>query len=448
MRERGKKGKGKRGAGRTLLMLLAAIVIFAAPVRSARACPGPGCETCGGLILDDLITRIDELFEELIETITEQMKHYQDWFMSAGEYQTSATGFFYEYVQVALEMMTEQLTYTGMYQVYIAGSMLDAKQQLETQRLIHRKTAEAHRDYQSSAHFCTLGTAAIGMAAASRLGTVNAVILEQRSQDRQLGNVNVAAAEGPDIDMRTRVTQFIARYCDEGDNNDGMGKMCGPNTPARRQTINRDIDYVGTMWNRMSLDLNLTDGVQSRDDQDVLALAANLFGHQVGRRKDTSVVSNEANVEDYMDLRAVAAKRSVAENSFYALIGLKSAGSPASQNEGPYVAAALHQLGADQASALEWMGQRPSQYGMMEVMAQRVYQDPEFFSSLYDTPANVMRKDAAMRAINLMVGRDMFRSELRYEAMLDVLLEIEIDRYQRNIQDRLDWMDEEGRKND
>lgn len=84
------------------------------------------------------------------------------------------------------------------------------------------------------------------------------------------------------------------------------------------------------------------------------------------------------------------------------------------------------------------IGERPSYFAMLEVMAKKIYQQPEFFTNLYDTPANVRRKDVAMQAVDLIVGRDLYQSELRSEALYSLLLEMELSRYQEEIQARME----------
>ena len=85
---------------------------------------------------------------------------------------------------------------------------------------------------------------------------------------------------------------------------------------------------------------------------------------------------------------------------------------------------------------------RPSYYAQLEILAQKIYQDPEFFTDLYDKPANVLRKDVAMQAVNLMLERDMHKSELRSEMVLAVWLEMELMKYQRDVQNRLNALEE------
>ena len=51
-----------------------------------------------------------------------------------------------------------------------------------------------------------------------------------------------------------------------------------------------------------------------------------------------------------------------------------------------------------------------------------------------------------MRAIELMVDRDMYKSDLRYEAMLSVLLELELMKHQRAVQNQELLLNAEVRK--
>lgn len=140
----------------------------------------------------------------------------------------------------------------------------------------------------------------------------------------------------------------------------------------------------------------------------------------------------------YLDKRAITAKRSIAQNSFNAIVGMKAAGTAASANAGNYLFAIFSQLGVtDDAQARQMLGSNPSYYAALEAMAQKIYQDPEFFTNLIDSPTNVLRKNVAMQAIDLMLDRDTFKSELRTEALLTVLLEAEMIRSQKNLQERL-----------
>lgn len=69
------------------------------------------------------------------------------------------------------------------------------------------------------------------------------------------------------------------------------------------------------------------------------------------------------------------------------------------------------------------LGERPSYYAQMEVLTKKIYQNPNFFTNLYDKPANVARIGVSLDAIELMSQRDRFDSLLRQEMLSSVLLE-------------------------
>ena len=76
----------------------------------------------------------------------------------------------------------------------------------------------------------------------------------------------------------------------------------------------------------------------------------------------------------------------------------------------------------------------------MELLTKKIYQRPDFYTNLYDKPANVDRIRASMRSIGLMQKWDMFNSRLRSEMLLSVAAELELakeqDRLQRQMPER------------
>jgi hypothetical protein len=123
---------------------------------------------------------------------------------------------------------------------------------------------------------------------------------------------------------------------------------------------------------------------------------------------------------DYMNFRSVAAKRSVAMNSFSAIAGLKSSGD---EEVAQYLKRVVTELGITDNEVDFVLGEKPSYHAQMEVLTKKIYQNPVFYTELYDKPANVRRKGVTIRAINLMQERDIYDSLLRSEAILAVTLE-------------------------
>ena len=346
--------------------------------------------------------------------------------------------FWEDNVLPAMMLMSEQITATAMKQVQIIGSFFDARQKMQTQQVLQKIRAQTHKNYQPSVGMCEFGSTVKSLAASERRGEYNAYVLSQRSQDRHLGQAFTAAKEGALSDITFRLEQFRENYCDSADNNNALNDLCSGG--GDRNRYNKDIDYVRTLGAPATIDVNFTDSFIRNDEEDLFALASNLYGHRVlyrfGSKKaqalgeDTNGSLNDAQ-KNYMDMRAYLAKRSVAENSFNAIAALKSAGTEGSKD---YLMAILEEMGistqrntssADPRSDAEKiLGEQPSYYAQMEVLGKRIYQNPDFYTNLYDKPANVERKQVAMQAIGLMQKFDLFKSYLRQEASMSILLEM------------------------
>lgn len=421
-----------------LFIGLLSVLVGPWPVKKTQAsscCPNvPICTIMQNMISQELETALHDI---LREHITQEFIYQERWFMY---------DFFRDYILSGLMQMVEQLSTVAQAQVFAFGAIMDAKESLETERLFQEKAAEAHRDYRPDINMCTIGTAARGLAAQDRNGESIANALTKRMIDRQMGLRYAMSSEGMASDTKSRIEQFRRRFCDRHSNSGNTTNICL--TAANGANINKDIDYAGTIGLRRTINLDLNNSAADADDENILALATNLYGHRVFERTRTPGASMEnsqgqisGELSWYLDKRAITAKRSVAQNSFNEIAGMKARGTAASASAGNYLYAVFDQLGVSNAAeARQMLGTNPSYYAQLEVMAQKIYQDPEFFTNLYDSPTNVLRKNVAMQAINLMLDRDTFRSELRTEALLSQLLEAELVRYQKSLANRLNQM--------
>ncbi|MGZ9108293.1 MAG: hypothetical protein ACXW4B_05680 [Micavibrio sp.] len=350
------------------------------------------------------------------------------------------TVFFNQYILPAMQQMAEQLSAVAMQQMMILGTFLDAKHQLETNRLYQELAAQAHKDYHPSEGMCTIGTVARSLAASDRNATLTALMMAQHSLDRQLLNANSNASEGPKEDLEGRVEQFRTTYCDPNDNNKGLTSVCDGATQAR---MNKDIDYTRTVANPLTIEVDFSNATLTDDEEDLLALASNLYAHDIfSQIPEAQLNENEANQQTYMDMRSIVAKRSVAENSFQAIAAMKSSGATPAVGTAQYMAAVLEELGVSNADAQELIGENPSYYAQMEMLTKTILQRPQFFVDLYDKPANVARKGVALQALALMQDRDSFKSTLRSEAMLSVILELQVMKAQEAVQNEVNRLEE------
>jgi hypothetical protein len=455
---------------RTCKVVLGAVfVVLLSFGNKALACPGCGCIPPEMAITTDLIT---QEHADTVQYFEDEIPPHEDLFIF----------YFNEYLVPSMIRMTEQLSAVAMLQMEAVGTLMDSKQQLETQRLFQELETQAHKDYYPSVGVCTFGTVMKSLAASERYSRHGAFILSQRSQDRQLGNVNSLSSEGGHLDRHNRMEQFREVYCDAHDNHDGLGYtpgtrpyLCDPAPPTDRARMNKDIDYAMTLDSPMTLGLDFCDDPAdctpsladlTEDEQDIFALASNIYAHELFLRSpeglfderapaDLAVKSNQIK---YLDLRAVVAKRSVAENSFNVIAAMKAQTSPNLEDGTPpqtfeYMKVLLRELGftdndiRDIYTAYETSGEeRPSYHAQMEILTKNIFQRPEFYVNLYDKPVNVIRKGVALQAIDLMQDLDTLKSYLRTEAMLSVLLEVEVAAAQKDSDNRISRLRTKGKR--
>ncbi len=425
-----------------VLVILLVIFLCTAPITVKRAdawcCPGTCC-TCltDTLLPDDIIQWVQNWININIHIFIELTLHrifFFDW------------EFWQQHLLPAMMAMAEQLGAVGMQQVQIIGTFLDAQEQLETQRLFQQLMARAHKDYHPSIGMCEFGTRIKSLAASERKGEIASLVVSKRSLGRELGNANVAANAGAGSDLSNRIAQFVSTFCDKRDNNDTLDMVCTTGAgAAQRERYNKDIDYPRTLAQPWTVNADLTNsGPASPQEEEILALSNNLYGFDVYSRPTAESLRNEPNrkvnsmQESYMEMRSRVAQLSVAESSFNALVGMKAEGSGGSK---AFLEAFLQQLGVPAADATELLGNNPSYNAQMEILTKKVYQDPKFYTNLYDKPANVNRKGAAIQAVGLIQKFDMWKSYLRTEASLSILLELAVEDLQNEIQDAIDELD-------
>ena len=332
----------------------------------------------------------------------------------------------------ALQLMTNQLSAIGYAQVGMIGAMFDAKHQMETQRLFQVLTARAHKDYQPSAEMCTFGTNMRGLISADRLATMGQAALAARMRQRQLLTGDNLAREGIDSDAESRFRHFAKTYCGKEDNGQfaaggGLGLLCESTDPGR---VNRDADFYSTVERNLTLEVDFTDAAMSEDEEDVMALSANLFANDVLPLIEATYLMTgnkpSENAERIMELRSIAARRAVAQNSFAAIAALRSAptyGVNMAAEVAPFMRSILENLGVKPKDIDAYIGKNPSYLAQMEVLTKLLYQNPDFYTNLYDKPANVERIRTVIDAVGLIQDRDTYKSLIRGEAILATLIE-------------------------
>lgn len=339
----------------------------------------------------------------------------------------------------AYNLMTQQFTVAMMHQMVMLGAFFDAKQQLETQTLMQQMMAEAHKDYHPSMQMCRIGTNTRSLTASEARYRANAQAIEAGLMQRETLSANAPTSAGPDSDKRSRLQKFADTYCDIRDNNNQLAPICG-NSGGPDTRVNKDVDYTRMIENTLTLDINFVEppfAPATDDEEDVMSLAYNLFAHDTFTRIPERHLMQDYGKDELLDTRSVHAMRSVVFNSYAHIVGMRARGSEEEGQVGPFMKSILVEMGVPEAEVNLFLGKFPSYFAQMEVLTKKLYQNPTFFTQLYEKPANVDRIGASMQAIKLMQDRDRFESALRREMLISLILELKLREEQKNISNNI-----------
>jgi hypothetical protein len=338
----------------------------------------------------------------------------------------------------AMMLMTEQMSNIAMYQMYVVGKFFDAKSNLEAQRLFNELQNEAVKDYQPSESFCAIGTSVRSLSHSEQIAINTQGYMNQISMDRSLAGLNSAASSSVnDADLMARWEQFTSVFCRRRDNGwlgagTGSGLVIVCNNPvAQNARANLDVDYHRLIEEPRHLDIDYSLDTDSGDtevalqqanmtERAVIALSRNIYGHKVNNSA-FGYLKSAGSQEKYLEFRSIVAKRNVAQNTYNAIVGMKARGSGGGDSS-QFLRAVVADLGMTEDDINDIFGENPSYYGQLEILSKKIFQSTDFFTDLYDKPANVKRKQAALNAIELMLDRALFESELRNEMLMSVLL--------------------------
>ncbi len=396
------------------------------------------CGNCSPEIINNHI--------EIRNHVSIEFFSYGDWFIS---------DFWNENLSPALGLMTKQLMTTSMQQVQIIGTFFDAKHQLETQRMFQQMSAQAHSKYHPDEQLCSIGTNTRSFANSRRRADLAKATVATRMMDRQLNRKDGISGEGDISDIRSRIDIFIRKYCDKnggGKDTEGtasLALLC-KDASGNSENINADVIYTQTIENQLTLDVNFDGDMQSDvtdDEENIFALGANLFANETLPVIEEESIATNGQPNDianfYYDLRSMAAKRSVAQNSYASIVGLRAEGDP---SVAPFLKAILSEMNIPDDAVEEYLGENPSLFAQEEVMMKLLYQDPSFHANLYTTPENVDRINASLLALEIVQDRNIYESLLRSEATLATMIETIALKQHRRISSDLGALKVDGRK--
>lgn len=333
----------------------------------------------------------------------------------------------------SLMLMTEQFVSVMMEQMLVVGTFLDAEQQTQVQRLFQELTAQAHKDFHPGFQMCVFTTNVKSLAASEMIGIENTQALDSVLEKREHQHANLATAGGTTLDTTHRMSMFKDVYCDLNESSQNVELLCDETAGAiDRRT--KDMDFQRMVDVPYTLNVNYIDGDPTTEEQDIIALAHNLYAGKVFDFLPEQLMNETAAQDLFLETRSVYAIRSVARRSFATIVGMKTEGDPdALYQVRPFMFGIISELGIPDDEIVDFLGENPSYFAQMEVLTRKIYQSPEFFTNLYDKPANVKRMGVALQAIGIMQDRDRFEASLRREMLISLILELKLRKYQENL---------------
>lgn len=381
-----------------------------------------------------------------------------------------------------MAQMAAEISAVMSMQTFIIGKFFDAKMQLTTQRKLQELQARAHKDYHPSDQMCRFGTFMRSVAHTEAKSEVDKKALNRMLINQYLGASNSATAGTGSTSEPAIRSLFARQYCDPKDAGGALARVCEDGdvgTAADIDRKNKDIDYARTLALPLTLNVNYTDTTITGDEQDIFALAKNLYFPNAFRFVDGGAINQR--MSSHYDSRSFAAKMSVAHSTFLNIVGMKASaavgvptaatatspapsrlgsGATSTETGGPitpvptsrpaptvlaedsgwaYMKALIREFGVTSDDEIDQMlGERPSYYAQMEVLTKKIYQHPNFYTNLYDKPANVQRIGASIDAITVMNQRDRYESHLRHEMLSSVLLEEELKRSVEDVNSQIE----------
>ncbi len=357
-----------------------------------------------------------------------------------------------------LLMMAEEIVHSMMGNAGQIGRYFDSKEQLEAQRDMQALKAQAVKDYHPSDLMCRFGTFSRSLAKSEQKSISDKIALNKALSDSSHNKEGGETMGGPVTSTKTRLKQYREVYCDPHDHNAQLFLLCehdqdknfGNSTPGNAPPeglgaqfnlrVNKDIDIARTLEYPLTLNIAFDDGEFTPDEEDVVALGRNLYWSNAVT--DLEQAKFRTNAFNFQEVRRLIALNNVAHHSYANIVALKAESPQPAEGAMPgwaYMKTMLRELGMTDQDIEYMVGENPSYYAQMDILTKKIYQNPDFYTNLYDKPTNIDRIMATLDAISLMQQRDHYNASLRREmvssAMITEALQVHIQSINGTIED-------------
>lgn len=321
---------------------------------------------------------------------------------------------------------TDEHTAHELVKGALSGNLLDAMTRLKFLDTQKQAASAVLVESKSSEGLCRMASLAQSIAANDQRRKVNQLVFSEIGLARANGKQGSISARDTVTDTNERLNVFKGEFCRGSDFNNGLTEFCGLTlsrfSQGNKQFLqqNADINFAESFALRPNLNIDFIDNDKAQntltmDEQTMIAMSYNLY-----RNDPVAPRFAEGDIDsiDYMrNFRSKLAMQSLVQNSFYAQVAERSAGSGKAV---PSMQALVRELGAKSLPA------NPSYYQQMQFLTKDLYKNSNFYGTLMEGKTNVARQSAFMDAVDLMQDRDIYLSSLRTELLLASLVELKI----------------------
>lgn len=357
-----------------------------------------------------------------------------------------------------LKSMSAQMTATQIQNAGIMGGIMDGVTNNNAILSMQTLQAGAYRDYTPGENLCRFGTLSRSLASADMAATAQTLAINTLLLNRETHN-GPHGSPYADHDKLGKLDNLSNLYCNPGDNN-GAPVACSCDTTKGTCTgpmaarSNRDLDFARLLGGRLTVDLNLTDGILTPDEQDIVGFLTTISAFptlpSLSRGSSDASISPRS-LLSFHDARQITAQRGLTRTTLSHFVGNRAQGG--GDGTSAYMVALLQELGMSNEDAAQYLKfdgvsltadgsdaartHTPSYNAQMEILAKKIYQNPNYYTGLMDKPTNVTRAQAAQMAIRLMQRRDLYNVVTRREMLLSQLLESRLKTEENRMRTRL-----------
>ncbi|MCB1558715.1 MAG: hypothetical protein KDJ50_07345 [Alphaproteobacteria bacterium] len=326
--------------------------------------------------------------------------------------------------------LTDEVRAAIVGRAMMIGAFIDGRSELASLSVIQRLNAGSIKNYHVSDQICRFGTLSRSIAETQERADANKLVFSKLFLDRNAQQKNLLYTEAT-MALNNILDDFKSKYCMDTDANGGLEGYCNSIMANPDEFYGKDIDYTRVFDTPLTLNVDFTDNSLTNDEQAVMALFHNIsyMSPNYGTEDGKQIVKPDKS-DDLQNMHQMNAVRQLVANTFANQVALKAKGNNKSAT---YMHNVIKGLGLSDADAKKLIGENPSYNAQMEVLTKKIYQDPEFYVNLYDTPQNVDRQKVAMLAIQLMQERDLLETYRRKEMLLSELLEMKLRQKQTPI---------------